>query len=325
MKNKAFILIIILSTLFHSCISIKKYKIESSKLKNQATALSEAKGETKNLLETVQALNQKNHNYNSDLLLFENNNEQLNKENAELKETIEELNLSATSIRSDLENLNSVIDLLKDKSSTDKKTIIYKTDTLNKVSHEIITGKVAFYSPKEMYYNQVYDAYGLIADVLSDKNIKDLVIKNIKQHARSADDFDLEDPEILIKAVQFYKTIELKLENTVKDRFSIVDVHGNDKQDFSKKMEQWHWKITPLSTLAKQQLLLNVIVYDENGMPSPLIKKTYHFDIKIKPYNFIQNTKVLFVENPKWAFGSIIIPFLTFLIGRITKKKKPIS
>lgn len=204
------------------------------------------------------------------------------------------------------------------------KTItLHRTDTLKQTIHEINKGKVAFYCPREMFYKETYDAYAFVSDILSDEDIKKLLINKMKEDAKdNRSNTNREDPNFLVRPVQFYQQIELKLENVVNGAFEIVPIHAEAKQLVNDNMENWHWKITPISDRAEQQLILRIIVYDDNGQIADRFNKTYHLKVKIRPNRFFHNTMVLLIENPAWTLGSIVIPLITFLLGRLSGRKK---
>lgn len=223
----------------------------------------------------------------------------------------------------------------KNNNAVMSEKIIYQTitirqkDTLKQLIHEINNGKVAFYCPRVMYYKETTDAYGFISDVLSDEDIRKMLMERIKEETgEHSHRSHLDDNNFLIRTVQFYRMIELRLENVVKDAFEIVPVHSEARQEITDNMETWHWKITPMSDVADQQLILRIIVFDENGQVTQHFNKTYHLNIKIRPYRFFHNAMVMMVENPAWTIGSIVIPIITFFLGRISltkksKRKKP--
>ena len=217
----------------------------------------------------------------------------------------------------------------KNNNAVKSEKIIYQTitirqkDTLRQLIHEINNGKVAFYCPRVMYYKETTDAYGFISDVLSDEDIRKMLMERIKEETgEHSHRSHLDDNNFLIRTVQFYRMIELRLENVVKGAFEIVPVHSEARQEVADNMENWHWKITPMSDVSDQQLILRIIVYDENGQVTQHFNKTYHLNIKIRPYRFFHNAMVMMVENPAWTIGSIVIPIITFFLGRISLTKK---
>lgn len=207
--------------------------------------------------------------------------------------------------------------------------IIYQTiairqrDTLRQMTHEIINGKVVFYCPRVMYFKETCDAYGFISDVISDEDIRKMLIERIKDEmGEDGNRTHIDDRNLLVKTVQLYRMVELRLENVVKGAFEIVPVHSEAKQVLGDNMENWHWKITPMSIVADQQLILRVIVFDESGQVAQHFNKTYYLNVKIRPYRFFHNAVVMMVENPAWTIGSIVAPIVTFLLGRMSFRKK---
>jgi hypothetical protein len=181
-------------------------------------------------------------------------------------------------------------------------------------------GKLAVYCPREMTYKQSSDVIGFIADVIDDELIRESMMGRVDD---AVDDMDeVSDDDVLIRELQYYSTIELSLNDADNEGFTIKKIHDNDLQTVRENMEGWHWKVTPTSNSARQQLVLKVIVYDSNGEQLTSFGKTYHIDIKIESGMFFRNTLTLFVENPEWAFASIITPVLTFLAGLYRGRRK---
>lgn len=320
MKKKQCIVLWTLTLMLASCVGLKKHEEAIHKNVKLSDYLMKANQEKSALLLFTDSLQTKNnaaanqiigyqqssasYEYQMDSLLFDSEENQST--TAALMERVAVLNEAA----------NTVLF---------KNIIVRKVDTVQKIAHELNTGKVAFYCPSEMYYNQTYDAYGLIADVLSNEVIKKMVVKKIKQHAPDTAQVDLDNKDFLIRAVQFYEIIELTLDNVVNKGFDIIKIHLQDQQVIANKTKTWHWKVTPLSTAVSQQLILKIIVYDTAGVPILDFDKTYLLEVKIKPYSFFHNTKVLFIENPKWAFSAILLPLITFFGGRYQRRKKTAS
>ncbi|MCX6238544.1 MAG: hypothetical protein NTY07_13460 [Bacteroidia bacterium] len=313
MKKSNFSILVVFILIFQSCISLKKHEELHDMFQNQSEALSQTRQKTerlKVLSDSLTEINQRLVNY------FERSEIKGGSETENVKELLTKIDNLKEIIRVERASYSS----LSAKAST-KEVIVNRTDTIRQTSYEINSGKVAFYCPLKMYYKQTYDAYGLIADVLSNADIKSLMINKIKQHERDTNNVNIQDNDLLIKMIQFYNLLEIKLDNATTSGFDIVKVHENDKQIVSDKMEMWHWKVTPITTIPKQELILKVIVYNDKGERDCFFDKTYHLDITVKPFMFFQNAKVLFIEKPEWVFGSIIIPFLAFFIGRYQRRK----
>lgn len=314
MKKPYILLALLFAFLIQSCVSSKQYENLEHKLESQRDELNDAQKREESLVLFADSLSETIQNYSD-----------IEQEKINLQNEIDSLIVGSE--EKDLAFKQLMVKHSREMRNIQPEVIVVveqKTDTVNLTSHEISSGKVAFYCPREMYHEQTYDTYGLIADVLSNQEIKSLVIQSIKEHTRDTAGIDFQDDNFLIKAIQFYEIIELRLDNVTNKGFDIVQIHDDNKQIVSDKMEGWHWKVTPITTKPQQQLFLKVIVYDENGEPYPPLKKTYHLDVKIRSGTFFHNTKILFSQNPEWAFGSFILPFLTFLFGRYKKRKENI-
>lgn len=182
-------------------------------------------------------------------------------------------------------------------------------------------GKLAVYCPHQMIYKQTSDVLGTIADLIDDELIKKMISGKVAEILEEKD-ITVNDEDFLIKKLQYFNRIELRLNDADNEGFTIKKIHEDDIQLVNDNMEGWHWKVTPTNNSAKQQLVLKVIVYDFDGSKLTSFGKTYNIDVKIQPGIFWRNFYTLFVENPKWAFASIITPVVTFLVGRFSRRKK---
>lgn len=311
-KNTCFLLVLLLAVIIQSCTPTNQEKLElQQSIQNQEKVLKQLSKQTESLELLADSLIKIKYSLDSAILL--------NKHNTMIKYSI--INGATFPYKKSLYVVTDTTISGSNSNIVYNKVNASKTDTLKQVSYNLNSGKIAFYCPHEMYYNQTYDAYGMIAAVLSDEDLRLLMFKKIKQHERDSININLNDDNLLIEKIQFYNLLELKLDNTVNTGFDIFKIHNNEKQTVSGKMENWHWKITPTTTIQQQQLILKVIIYDENGVENNYFSKTYHLNIKVRPYAFFYNTKLLFIQNPKWAFGSIIIPFITFFAGRWLQRR----
>ncbi len=200
--------------------------------------------------------------------------------------------------------------------------IITKIDTLVKSSSRITNGNIAFYCPTEMYKGEPYDAYGLIADVMSEDKIKSMVINEIKKHDADVTTEATKDENFYIEQLSYYDMIKLELTNVGGQTFTITNIHSSDKRSYKSKNKDWHWKVTPTVSGQNQQLVLKITLYNKEGEEIYADSKTYEFDINVRANQFFYNTKELFIENPEWAWGSIIIPFITFIFGKYQERRK---
>lgn len=175
--------------------------------------------------------------------------------------------------------------------------------------------KLAVYCPRNMVYKETSDVIGFVADLIDDDLIKDAMGERLA-NASDQSHAEVNDSDMLIRELKMYQFIELRLNDSDNQGFLIKAIHDEDIQQINANMEGWHWKITPTSSDEQQQLVLKVIVYDNQQERIASFDKTYKIDVKIASKRFLRNTWALFVDNPEWAFATIIIPVLTFLWGR---------
>lgn len=183
------------------------------------------------------------------------------------------------------------------------------------------SAKLAFYCPGEMTYKQTSDVIGFIAELIDESLIVEMMEGRLENQAEDHD-VDINREAMLIHKLQLYNHIELRLDDADNEGFTIKKIHEANIQEVIENMEGWHWKVTPTSTDATQQLVLKVIVYKNDMSRVTSFDKTYFVDVKIESKLFIRNTYALFVENPEWAFASVIAPIITFLIGRFNRRRK---
>lgn len=177
------------------------------------------------------------------------------------------------------------------------------------------TKKLAVYCPRMMTYKQTSDVIGFVADLIDDDLIKEAMGQRLAD-ASDRSEIEVNDKDMLIRELQMYQFIELRLDDADNQGFMIKSIHDDNIQQINANMEGWHWKITPTTSDQQQQLVLKVIVYDDKQQRLTSFDKTYKIDVKIETKQFIRNTHALIVDNPEWAFATIIIPVLTFLWGR---------
>jgi hypothetical protein len=195
-------------------------------------------------------------------------------------------------------------------------------DTVSLPVIGINSGNLAFYCPRKVNYKEPFTAIGFIADVISDEKVREQLLERVREVERDPDRVRLSDDNMLVKKIQFYKLIELRLDESGNGAFGIKKMHSEDKQEVSDKMEGWQWKVTPLSQDQRQELVLKVIVYDANGKVDYAFNKTHFIDIEVRSFAFFHNMKMQFVNNPEWAYGSVILPFITFLYGNYRGRRK---
>jgi hypothetical protein len=202
------------------------------------------------------------------------------------------------------------------------------SDTAPEVIYSGTTsGNVAIYCPREMVFKETSDIFGFISDLLSDEYIRSRMIDNLKEHNENFRNKSFDDDDLLIREISYYNLVELKLMDSDNTGFDILKVHEDDKQAVQADMEGWHWKVTPNSEEMRQQLVFKVIIYNEDGTRDDSFSKTYQVTIKVNSWRFFQNTKMLIIENPEWAIGTLLLPFISFLWGRYqgTRKKKTVT
>jgi hypothetical protein len=181
-------------------------------------------------------------------------------------------------------------------------------DTVSTAVIGVNSGNLAFYCPRKVNYKEPFTALGFIADIISDQKVREQLLERVREVERDPDRVRLSDDNMLVRKIQFYKLIELRLDESSNSAFGIKKMHSEDKQEVSDKMEGWQWKVTPVASEKRQELFLKVIVYDEDGNQDFAFTKTYLFDVNVDPFLFVHNSVMLFSTNPEWAFGAVIPP-----------------
>ena len=109
--------------------------------------------------------------------------------------------------------------------------IIIQSETISQVRNEIWRGKLAFYCPKTMIFDQKNDVYGFINDLISDEQLRKILVERVREHEP---DLRLEemDDHILIKKIEYYDLIELSLDKSDNSDFKIDKIHDKLYSDY---------------------------------------------------------------------------------------------
>lgn len=178
-------------------------------------------------------------------------------------------------------------------------------------------GNFGFYCPKKMYYEETTSAFAIVHF----NEVEDLIRKKVEAHLRTSNEKSLPE-EYVFKEVYLYDYVEVILMNGNLEEFSIVNVHDQNIQKVEEEMEGWHWKVTPVSEKDRGLLILKVRFFDKDMVPVKREEFTQHIEVEVSPRLFLQNSKLFFSKNIEWVFSFVIIPFITFLWGRWSNRKK---
>ncbi|MBI9055048.1 MAG: hypothetical protein JEY96_14595 [Bacteroidales bacterium] len=213
--------------------------------------------------------------------------------------------------------------LLMERSQANNVIIKTKTDTVHEVYYpESRQGNVTIFCPREMIFEEATDIYGIISEAISQEIIRSKIREKIEHHEGDASVDLIEGENLIFNDITFFKDVEVDIIREASQGFEIVQLHDSTKQTYSEKMEGWHWKVKPISDGPELILVFRIRIYDNNGIPSYKDDKTFKVKIKVRPKEFFHNTKMLIVNNPKWAFGTLILPFLGFMWGRYQERRK---
>lgn len=94
-------------------------------------------------------------------------------------------------------------------------------------SDEPQKGKLAVYCPRQMTYKQSSDIIGFIADVIDDELIENVMVGRITDML-DRDNFEFQENDLLIRELQYYSRIELRLDDADNEGFTIKKVHEDD-------------------------------------------------------------------------------------------------
>jgi len=319
--KKNILLYCILCAFVLSCVSKKKHSDVTDQLDSAGQEITYLNDEMDKLREVIAELQFKNDSLENECQQLPqssgSNNayiEKLEQEVSSLKSKNDEQNIIIKSYETELENPNIVYETIE----------VAQPDTLVNSNNIINTNNLAFYCPKKMYKGEAYDAFGLISDVISNDELKKILKKELIDYNPSLSEDDLENEDFIFDELVKADMVKLELVSTNEDMFSIEKVGFHGIREFDSKDNDWHWEVTPEAIGQSQRLRLYYKFYDKNEEEIPEAQgyKIYNIDISVNPKGFIENTKELFVENPEWAWTSIIIPFVTFLYGRFQGKKK---
>ncbi len=199
--------------------------------------------------------------------------------------------------------------------------IIVQPETISRVRNEIWRGKLAFYCPKTMIFDQKNDVYGFINDLISDDQLRKIMIERVREHEPNLKPEEM-DNNILIKKIEYYDLIELSLDNSANSDFKIDKIHDHDKQEVNEYIQDWHWKVTPTSSKTDQQLVLTVRAYNDDGKTPYAFNKTYKFKVEVKKITYWEKIRELLLDNPELALSQILIPAITFVGGLFAGRRR---
>lgn len=245
----------------------------------------------------------------TNLMSYQNANEELTTENQALASRLNEIE-SRTPVKPDTVVVNNTTSVVVNRTSTE----VVLPDANN--------GKIALYCPPVMNYKESSDVFGFISELISDEQVREKMIARIREEGIELPSNATSNNNLLIRTIQFYSIIELRLDDADNEGFVIKKVHETDKQEVKQNMEGWRWVVTPSSSEPKQKLIFKAIIYKQNGEVESAFTRTYQITVKVKPRRFLHSVKMLFVENTQWAIGSMIIPLIAFFWGRYQERKK---
>ena len=195
-------------------------------------------------------------------------------------------------------------------------------DTVESPKYKINEGNLAVFCPPDMTFKKPHDVMAMIADFISEEDVKDALFTQLQRHEPNITRANLNQETTLIEKIEYYDLIRLELESPVKDAFEIYKVHDIDEQKIQRGMEGWHWKVTPISDEPNQSLVVKATFVAPNGGRKAPISKSYPINVTVEPTRFFHTAKMLMINDPGWAIVTLIIPFLTFLWGYFIKNKK---
>ena len=313
-KYHIFLICLICGVILNSCCSQQLSEEYGANLENK---------EREN-----EALRKQNDEINKNYYLIQDEIKNSNKKfsnlelkNKELGEKIQYFNnqieLKQDSLRkfyqADLNDKNKVIKEIITKNDT-----VYKNNYLQKTFN---TGTVAIYCPREMYLEETYDAFGFISQILEDDVIKAKMIERIVDQEGIVPDDSLDGKELYTKLVKYHNSIKIEIVDSLSRNFDISEVGIHDIQNVSDNMKGWHWKIEPNSVGGDREIIFRIIIYKDQEVEYEYFR-TFKIDVTVDPWLFVNKTKMLFIDNPQWAWTSVILPFISFLWGLYTGRKK---
>ena len=191
----------------------------------------------------------------------------------------------------------------------------------NMPQYNMIEKNVAIYCPTEMVYNQTYDVKSIIPDLIREEDIRNSLVQTVLDHNPDMTEEELQE-DVIIEQIEYLNLVELELNEVVENSFTIKPMHTENRQQVGRNMRGWHWKVTPISEERRQQLYMNAHVFDADGNRLYQFDKTFKIDISVDMSGFVYKFQKLVMDDPKWAVVTLLIPFVTFLYGLFTGKKK---
>lgn len=309
-----FLLIMFFIQACTSTKDLQDLEIQKQTLVDSVAVLNHLNDDIRSELDDILALNQKTLNSKTEreaelLKELENNKmlqQNLEQEIVKYKNVINKVELQMAA----LESVKSVP--VKNQSDTVKEIFI----------PEIKQGNVSIFCPRKMVYQKTYDIFGMVSEQIKKEIIKEQIKDRITNHEGDTTVKLIVGENLIFKDIEFIKDVEITLLKEVSKGFDIVQIHDSSRQSYSENMESWHWKVKPTVPDSELALFFRVRTYDEEGNIVYKKDKTFKVRIKVKSGKFWTNTKLLIIENPKWAITTLLLPFLTFLWGRYQERRK---
>lgn len=311
MKKLIFLISILL--MIYACSSNKKFQELSDKNQQLQDSITQIK------LYSDQALE----DYVAKLNELQKNND-LKKD--ELLELLMESQTSKDLLEKEIFKYHEQLNIVKQAIVLDTmlvEKVVYKTDTVQQVLYpQSKQGNATIFCPREMIYEKTFDVFALVSEYLSQEYIKEQIKNKIVNHEGDTSITLEEGRNLIFKDINFYEDIEITILKEASKGFEIIQIHDSTKQKYSENMEGWHWKVTPISSDPELELVFRVRTFDSEGNSVYKEDKTFKVKIKIRSRKFWANSKLLIIENPKWAITTLILPLLTFLWGRYQERRK---
>ncbi|MCT4615340.1 MAG: hypothetical protein N4A49_10755 [Marinifilaceae bacterium] len=313
MKNYLALLLLAASIILHSCGATQQMEEAAQAAKQKDELLAKNKVKNDSLAKLV------------DSLMVEN--QSLQNETNISKNAGLFMSGLVDSMQTVIDNYSDSIlyykNLSKKKSKTRiryKRVYVYKTDTVYKTKFINNYAAISFVCPENMDYKRSYTAQAAISDVLKDKEIRDILAKNIMKERPDIPPEKLIDDDYIVKQARLYDMIELKLSPSNKSKFEIKSIDKKPRKKINSKIDAWTWEVIPKSRDAEQELILSVNLYDEKSNQIYATNKKYKIKVSRNSFAFFKSAKDFAYEHPIWTLNTLLLPVLGFLLGKYLRQ-----
>jgi|GEM_PF-6928772 hypothetical protein len=188
----------------------------------------------------------------------------------------------------------------------------------------VMKGTAMVYAPAKM----IKDVPSIVNAVISKEELSAALAHFADAVQKQNPDITRENLEknITSDTLDLYEHMGVKLEFDPSDFKQITD-NGNTIQEFANKASlEWEWVLKPLRSTRKS--ILNFKFYyinPNNSQQHYILEKTISVVVSVDARSFLDKWGDFLLDDPKTTITAILIPFITFIGGFLSGKRKRTS